>query len=392
MWCSIKVFKDKSFLVFDFEDGTTVKYDFATKTCIGKKGLEVRDLRRQLKGISMNDVCECCTDKNYAQFLRFVMTQYRSNTHKDIYNVGTILEKVMHYARFEQFFSAGIGNNISTSLSKKINDIPKGLITLARSHKYIKLNDAFVDNYKENPDGFLLPFKMSFMSLNQIDIIAILNTRHVQKKYYGEKSWQYDLECVCVYNCLIKKYKYNAKSLLNYLDYLKSFEAIDDINYLLRELLDYVYMMTAISNKFEKYPKNFLTTHRISCRNYNHFKQQFDELKFTERIKEDMEICIGDYMFIYPKSTQDMKDEAAQQSNCIASYIQRVIDEECDILFLRKKEDIDKSLVTLEVRNNQIVDAKQKYNMPVSEKQQEIINKWNKWRLKKYKKELKNAS
>ena len=368
-----------------------MKYDFATETCIGKKGLKVKDLRRQLKGISINDICECCTDKNYAQFLHFVMTQY-SNIHKDIYNIGTILEKATQYARFEQFFSAGLGNNISGSLSKTINDIPKGLITLVRNHSDINLNDAFVDNYKENPDGFLLPYKMSFISLNQKDIITILNTKKECKKYYGDKSWQYNWEYVCVYNLLIKKYKYNAKSLLNYLDYLKTFEAIDNIRYLLFELLDYVNMMSTISNKFDKYPKNFLTTHRISCRNYNNFKQQFNELKFSESIKKDMEICIGDYMFVYPKSTQDMKDEAAQQSNCLASYIQKVIDGECDILFLRKKEDINKSLVTLEVRNNQIVEAKQKYNRPVSEKQQEVINKWNKWMLEKYKKELKNAS
>lgn len=158
-----------------------MKYDFATKTCIGKKGLKVRDLRRQLKGISINDICECCADKNYAQFLHFVMTQY-SNRYKDIYNIGTILEKATQYARFEQFFSAGLGNNISGSLSKTINDIPKGLITLVRNHSDINLNDAFVDNYKENPDGFLLPYKMSFISLNQKDIITILNTKKRMQK------------------------------------------------------------------------------------------------------------------------------------------------------------------------------------------------------------------
>ena len=36
------VYKEKQFLIFDFQDGKTVKYDFATKTCIGKKGKIVK--------------------------------------------------------------------------------------------------------------------------------------------------------------------------------------------------------------------------------------------------------------------------------------------------------------------------------------------------------------
>lgn len=34
----MKVYKEKQFLVFDFEDGKTVKYDFATGETIGKLG------------------------------------------------------------------------------------------------------------------------------------------------------------------------------------------------------------------------------------------------------------------------------------------------------------------------------------------------------------------
>ena len=34
----MKVYKDKQYLVFDFENGKNVKYDFATQTAIGIKG------------------------------------------------------------------------------------------------------------------------------------------------------------------------------------------------------------------------------------------------------------------------------------------------------------------------------------------------------------------
>lgn len=38
----MKVYKEKQYLVFDFEDGSVVKYDFATKKAIGKKGAPVK--------------------------------------------------------------------------------------------------------------------------------------------------------------------------------------------------------------------------------------------------------------------------------------------------------------------------------------------------------------
>ena len=92
-----------------------------------------------------------------------------------------------------------------------------------------------------------------------------------------------------------------------------------------------------------------------------------------------MEKSFGEYAFIYPKCVQDIKDEAVSQNNCVASYIQRVLDGECHILFLRKKDSLDKSLVTIEVRNNKIVQAKRRFNYPVSSEEQDVIDKWDKW-------------
>ena len=41
----MKIYKERQYLIFDFEDGRTVKYDFATKTCIGIKGKPVKGLQ-----------------------------------------------------------------------------------------------------------------------------------------------------------------------------------------------------------------------------------------------------------------------------------------------------------------------------------------------------------
>lgn len=374
----MKIYKEKQFLIFEFPDGKTVKYDFATKTCIGKKGKEVTSLCSQLSGITINDVIDNCVDEKYARFLRFVREDYTRRNYRSISNIGTILNKVPEYAKYEQIFSAGIEEIIGRNFSYTINDIPKALIKLCKNHN-IKLSDDFLRFYKINPDGYLFAYNQEYISLTDYDIYSILSYSKSVKEYYGASTWAYSWVGVSLFNDLISKYGYTVKGLMHYLDYLKTYEALDNVSSTISELYDYASMMKKISNKFDKYPRHFLTTHKIACRNYNRLQQEFKEEKFKNRITEDMERTFGDYVFIYPKCIQEIKDEAVSQNNCVASYIQRVIDGDCHILFLRKKDTKEKSLVTIEVRNNVIVQAKQKFNDPVTSEQQEVIDKWNAW-------------
>jgi hypothetical protein len=179
------------------------------------------------------------------------------------------------------------------------------------------------------------------------------------------------------------------------MDYLKTYEALDIDKNLMREISDYYNMMSKISPKFDKYPHHFLTTHAIASRNYNRLKEQFKEDEFKKRIDKSMEVSFGKYTFIYPDSTQDIKDESVSMHNCVSSYIQKVIDGNCHILFLRYKDRPDESLVTIEVRNGKIVQALQKFNNPLTDEQQEVVNKYNTWYSNKIKKqeseEIKNA-
>lgn len=148
----------------------------------------------------------------------------------------------------------------------------------------------------------------------------------------------------------------------------------------MRELYDYVRMMSEISDKFDKYPRNFLTTHRIACRNYNRLKEHFEEEKFKQKINREYECSFGKYVFIYPSSTQEIKNEAVKQNNCVASYIKRVINGECHILFMRRKGFEKDSLVTIEVdvAKNKIVQAKGKFNRDTTEEENKAIVAWNK--------------
>ena len=363
----MKIYKDKQYLVFDFENSKNVKYDFATKQAIGIKGKPVRDLNKQLHGLTLNELFNCCTDQNYANFLKFVQ---REGT-RDANNIGTILKYVPEYSKYEQIFSAGFEDVVNMYEFKydsfSISDIPKSLIKVAKNHP-IKINKFLVDNWKKNPDAYYLAYQLEYISLNDNDLTVLFN----------KKNYNYRVGYFSAFSELINKYNYNAKSLLLYLDQLKAFEALDDMRDLIEELYDYVKMMDTISKKYDKYPRHFLTTHQIASRNYNRLKREFPEELFKQRINKEYECTYKDYVFIYPDCVQDIKTEAASQNNCVASYIDRVIDGSCHILFLRKKDHPKDSLVTIEVVNNKIVQAKRRFNYPVTQEDQEAIDYWDK--------------
>lgn len=379
----MKIYKEKQFLIFDFEDGKTVKYDFATKTSIGKNGKPVKNLCTQLRGLTISELCDCCVDKQYGKFLRFVKDN-GAEYGCAITNIGTVLDRVPKFSKFEQIFSAGIEDIVSSGFCYGINDIPKSLIKLCKTHN-INLSNEFLEFYKQNPDAYFLAYNLEYISLTDRDIFDILNS---YERNWDSRIWNYKYHSRFVR--LLNEYGYTAKALLTYIDYLKTFEAMENMDGTLREIEDYARMMKEISPKFDKYPKHFLTTHKIASRNYNRLKHKFDEVKFKNRINLEMEHTFENYRFIYPKCVQDIKDESVQMSNCVSSYVQRVIDGNCDILFLRYKDSPDKSLVTIEVCNNKIVQALQKYNHPLTKEQREVVDKWNKWYANKINKNNSN--
>lgn len=384
-----KVYKEKQFLIFVLSDGGTVKYDFATHTCIGKKGNVVKNLNTQLTGITIYDTIEKCVDKNYAKFLLYI----RDNQPYEIYQLGTVLSRIENDSNIEQIFSAGYENIIYLSGFKyKTNDIPKGLIKLAKE-KNIKITNKLVTDYKKHPDLFKLAYELDYISLNEelIDSLLFNTKRDFDYSINRTNNFLfYDnklIELIEEYYYYTQngKIKYNYKDLLLYLDRLYTFEALDIHAYnFIRELKDYLYMVSSISKKCDKYPKNFLTTHQITCRNYERLKREYPEELFKNRINLDYEYKKGNYIFIYPKCVQDIKDEAVQQNNCVASYIDKVIDRKCHILFLRKKDEPYKSLVTIEVQNNKIIQAKRAYNDPILPEEKEAVDAWNK-KFEKYK-------
>lgn len=371
----MKAIKKGADLIFTCDDGKTVKYNLNTGVCIGKNGKPCMYLNSQLRGYSVDEIANSFEDKNFGKFISHV-AQKCSRNGQGIQNIGTVFQRMDEYKREEQIYSAGL--TLDGAFGKDyfrgtINEIPKGLVKILREIRE-SVNNVNVEEYKAHPDAFNYAFNHEFISLSKRDAYRFLVyicsdwDRNEYRYTYGNKFFN-----IC------DKYGYTPKSLLNYIDYLVTYEAIspDYPSKILGEIDDNCNMLSQMSDKYDRYPRHFLTSHQITSRTYQRWRQEFNEELFAKRVNTKMEVTIGDYKFIYPKTTKDIKDEAVQQSNCVASYIDKVISGSCDIILMRKKNDVENSLVTVEVRNGKVVQARQRFNESVNESEQKALDKYD---------------
>lgn len=122
------------------------------------------------------------------------------------------------------------------------------------------------------------------------------------------------------------------------------------------------------------------------------FMQEHDKVSTEVIIIEDPEInkkikgfasilSLNQYedenFVIYPvDSIESMMEESRKQANCLRTYSSSVSNNECQIYLMREKKNLEKSFVTIEVRNAKIVQARAKYNKEVSDEVKAVLKKW----------------
>jgi len=191
---------------------------------------------------------------------------------------------------------------------------------------------------------------------------------------------------------LLNKYRYDNLNYLKFLiknDILEEFKKFNDYIGVdtyktLKEIGKYIPL-----KKLKNYPKglnnlyiykDYLEMANKLALNYKAKKDLFprnlisrhDKLQAKIKITEDMNTQFAAYLryyelskytyesdkyIIFPATSIDsMKDEGKQQGNCVGYlYLNPYIKKETEIYFIRMKKDITKSFITLEYKENKIV-------------------------------------
>lgn len=80
---------------------------------------------------------------------------------------------------------------------------------------------------------------------------------------------------------------------------------------------------------------------------------------------------------IFPAiSIESLFEESKQQNNCVKTYAEKYANGECDIYFMRKIANPKQSLVTVEVKNNKVIQKRTKNNDKTNTKQDKFLKMW----------------
>jgi hypothetical protein len=242
--------------------------------------------------------------------------------------------------------------------SKVVAKNLKGLHNLYRSE--VKATQNFFEKYGGNSLSEIMEIIRQETRLEYISLSSVLGYIEQLKEEYG-------------YN--------NMKKLVTYVCRdVKLQQGIDNPQTALEYLRDYVKMMKELGYEYEKYPKSLKKVHDIALMNYRIYLNKSANEKFMEKVNSEeykkLEYKTKEYSIILPKESNDLIKEGDSLSHCVASYINDVADGLCKILFMRKTDEIEKSLITIEVRGNKIMQAKGVSNRKPKENEDIFIKQW----------------
>lgn len=157
--------------------------------------------------------------------------------------------------------------------------------------------------------------------------------------------------------CITAK-ELNTKRLIEYLCFDLYSQGFDSIPIMIYE--DYLRMSLEYEGKIrDKYPKALLTEHDVMALKHRLHQKEIDKKRFELAVKNIRKILekedgslfsYKDITIMIPKSGNDLIDEGQALGHCVGSYVSRMQDGECLIIFARKKTELNKNYLTIELR------------------------------------------
>jgi hypothetical protein len=120
-----------------------------------------------------------------------------------------------------------------------------------------------------------------------------------------------------------------------------------------------------LKDKSLVYTNSLKLSHDRAVKKYNNLKNKEIIKSFDDAISRYAHLSYenDDFLVRPPASQEELYEEGRKLNHCVGSYAKSVAEGRSVILFVRSKENPDVPFVTVELRNNVIVQAKGKYNV-----------------------------
>lgn len=344
--------KEKGMILFNNNAGKQVGIDLNQHCWIGVKGTPVKTPPSGAAALFRNYYYR--NDADTADM--FVYTLAR------VLNEHTLewifANKADHFKLIERLTSMGLRmpnySRINEANVKTLNKHFKELVECIQEgkhwreliEKYRRLDwfeEHKIPNYQQY-DTKLLDFVYNYFADN------------VEDKYIPQVFWYIEKEHIFDLYELEQKYKEHR-----YLGYMLSESLVKELQMACKY---------AALQHLPKLPKNGLRQlYTQLMHTYCINKEKIDSETLTaNQLNRNLDFAFGDYVVVIPTTPHQFKDEAYQQSNCVyRMYMSKVMDNRTNVVFIRHKDNLEKSVVTCEVKNGLIEQFLRAYNNGVYE-------------------------
>lgn len=285
------------------------------------------------------------TDLKYSQLERYIKNK---NDYLDFIRIFT---KISHYPSFEFLVKLKL-YNLAESADKFVYG--------KRFEEIIGVPKTFYEFIKKHN-----------LNYRQLEVLRLIKTKNI--KLINRLTHINNLEELSRYVNLEKAYynvlKFNRNREYEYLDYLR---ACVQLGY-------------SMKDKKILYPRNLIEEHDKAIDLVKVIENEANDKLIKERLKElNKSIYQNNKYIVFPaESVAALFEESRQLNHCVKTYCQRYALSECDIFFLRELSNQDKSLVTVEVKDSNILQARAKYNSNPTKEQLKFLNMWQRKILNK---------
>ena len=296
-------------------------------------------------------------DLNNNRFFKYIdIDKYKTMLNKQFYK--TIIDIVVHpiiYKEYEYLLDMELYNIIHYGiyLIKKGNSFKETFGVPKKYYEFMKNNNIDASNL----------VALRLYNTEDLDLLDFVSS--IVRGYRYDNTDQYDW--------IIKLFNKDMNKFHNYINdnEIDMHDYIDYLNWAKQLGLD------VKSNRI-KYPKDFYKEHDKLYKEViiNDNKDINDKLiKISEQLK--INTYEDDKYIIFPCYDIDsLLDESKQMHNCVRTYIDWIANHECEIYFMRYKDDKDTSLVTVEVRDGKVEQARRKFNRKITKEDRLFLDKF----------------
>lgn len=200
--------------------------------------------------------------------------------------------------------------------------------------------------------------KKEILSPGDFNKLCLINQYDTEVDSNAFFRWISDFDKVDMYSIdvIVKHLGVNLKQIIDYLESVYYEQGCDCQEAVVqwRDYLRnyYTFYDRNPQTEDERFPESLKKAHDIlSMRNtkwayeYNGFGKKFSNLM---KKWKHLEFENEKFRIVLPETPRDISLEGAKQHHCVSGYIKSVLNGECVILFLRKKECEDRPFLTLE--------------------------------------------